>query len=372
MARTNRRVFLAGAAALPAAAAMAKPPLDRQASVATDLDNYIGFGNKQAGGAGDNSCGSGSLRNSRAWVSGSSGRNSRRRSLRRRAVNCCAVMPRPRFGRSPSLSRPGPMESLARWCASIARDGQRRRSMARSRWSICHSARWSSALAKPIREPITAAFAAGAKAAVVITNGPTGKIIALNADGRAPMFARPVALAGTRGCRAVPCRGDAQSASDHGCSRHWRAPYSLQLRRSHRSRQTALVGRLDAAIGLVSSVPGSGAGRRCMAVAGALGEPGGADSQPRIRLQHGPRIRISRRVGSAEDIHTRTRRNCVSGCISVRTSPRATGMKASASGSRCRAWILSDIYRSAHRCFRLRAKCSLAIPGWRRRIPATR
>src|SRR6185436_20491410 len=45
-----------------------------------------------------------------------------------------------------------------------------------------------------IREPITAAFTAGAKAAVVITNGPTGKVIALNADGRAPMFDRTVAM----------------------------------------------------------------------------------------------------------------------------------------------------------------------------------
>ncbi|HRE35919.1 MAG TPA: hypothetical protein PK217_12695, partial [Sphingopyxis terrae] len=34
----------------------------------------------------------------------------------------------------------------------------------------------------------------GAKAAVIVTNGPTGKIIALNADGRAPMFAGPVGL----------------------------------------------------------------------------------------------------------------------------------------------------------------------------------
>jgi hypothetical protein len=29
---------------------------------------------------------------------------------------------------------------------------------------------------------------------VAITNGPTGKVIALNADGRKPMFAGPVAL----------------------------------------------------------------------------------------------------------------------------------------------------------------------------------
>jgi hypothetical protein len=56
------------------------------------------------------------------------------------------------------------------------------------------SARWSSMLSAGIRTPIAAAFAAGARAVVAITNGPTGKVIALNADGRAPMFAGPVAL----------------------------------------------------------------------------------------------------------------------------------------------------------------------------------
>ncbi|MBL7466165.1 PA domain-containing protein, partial [Escherichia coli] len=55
-------------------------------------------------------------------------------------------------------------------------------------------ARYSTAIAKPVRVPIEAAFAAGAVAVVVITNGPTGKVIALNADGRKPMFAGPVAL----------------------------------------------------------------------------------------------------------------------------------------------------------------------------------
>ncbi|PEQ10758.1 hypothetical protein B2G71_20860 [Novosphingobium sp. PC22D] len=54
--------------------------------------------------------------------------------------------------------------------------------------------RWSTMMAKPVRGPVEAAFAAGAKAVVVISNGPTGKIIALNTDGRKPMFSSPVAL----------------------------------------------------------------------------------------------------------------------------------------------------------------------------------
>src|SRR5688572_33267614 len=58
MAPTSRRTFLVGSAALPvAAAAIARISPDLQTKVAADLDKYIGFGSKQAGGAGDNACG---------------------------------------------------------------------------------------------------------------------------------------------------------------------------------------------------------------------------------------------------------------------------------------------------------------------------
>lgn len=54
--------------------------------------------------------------------------------------------------------------------------------------------RWSTALARPVRDSVGAASDAGAVAAVLITNGPSGKALALNADGRAPMFDCPVAV----------------------------------------------------------------------------------------------------------------------------------------------------------------------------------
>ncbi|MBY8829906.1 hypothetical protein [Hephaestia mangrovi] len=72
------------------------------------------------------------------------------------------------------------------------------------------SARWSSMMNKAARAPVEAAFAAGARAAVVITNGPTGKVIALNADGRRPMFGGPVALL------APDCAGDFFGAAMRG------------------------------------------------------------------------------------------------------------------------------------------------------------
>ena len=53
--------------------------------------------------------------------------------------------------------------------------------------------RWSTATAPAIRTPVSAALGAGALAAVVITTGPTGEALALNADGVKPMFAKPVA-----------------------------------------------------------------------------------------------------------------------------------------------------------------------------------
>ena len=53
-------------------------------------------------------------------------------------------------------------------------------------------ARWSSAT--PVRAFVTALFDAGAQAALLVTNGPTGQAIALNGDGEAPMFAGPVAI----------------------------------------------------------------------------------------------------------------------------------------------------------------------------------
>lgn len=55
------------------------------------------------------------------------------------------------------------------------------------------SGRWSSALAKPIRATVASAFAAGARAAVVVTNGPSGLAVALNAPGDTALFPGPVA-----------------------------------------------------------------------------------------------------------------------------------------------------------------------------------
>ncbi|HWK50158.1 MAG TPA: hypothetical protein VNR40_09740, partial [Steroidobacter sp.] len=186
--------FLVASAALPVTAAMARLPADLQAQVAVDLDKYIGFGIKQAGGAGDNACGN--------WLAteleGLGFKIERQEFATpffepaRSELLCgdtkAPLWPQPIVVQTGSDGITGPLvriDSAGRAEASL--DGA-------IALVDLPFGRWSSALAKPIREPITAAFSAGAKAAVVITNGPTGKIIALNADGRAPMFGGPVAL----------------------------------------------------------------------------------------------------------------------------------------------------------------------------------
>jgi hypothetical protein len=194
MTRTSRRTFLVGGTLLPVAAAVAKLPVDVQAMVAADLDKYIGFGSKQAGGAGDIACG-----NWLAMELESLGFKVERQEVatpffepRRSELQCgetkAPLWPQPIVVQTAPEGITGPL-------VRIDADGRTEKPLDGAIALVdLPFARWSSALAKPIREPIAAAFAAGAKAAVAITNGPTGKIIALNADGRAPMFGGPVAL----------------------------------------------------------------------------------------------------------------------------------------------------------------------------------
>ncbi|MBC2776675.1 protease-associated domain-containing protein [Parasphingopyxis marina] len=214
----TRRQFLAGTTALPLIPSTLMPSAlkaatGRSTSVADDLARYIGFGNKQSGGEGDNACG--------AWLEAeleSAGFSVERQTLsvpffdaERSDLVCgeehAALQPQPIVipsgpdGITGPLVRVGPEGMSASLAGAIA-------------LIDLPSRRWSTALSDAIRRPIETAFARGARAAIVITNGPTGKTIALNTDGREPMFAGPVALlapeaaapflaAATRGDRAT-------------------------------------------------------------------------------------------------------------------------------------------------------------------------
>jgi hypothetical protein len=189
----SRRGFLAGSAALPSAA-LARVPEDLTARVAADLDRYVGFGIKHAGGPGDTACGT--------WLTSeieTLGFRTEQQPVSvpyflpaRTELACGAarasVWPQPIVVPTPDEGVTGPLvriDGAGRPAAPLAG--------AIALLELPY-ARYSTAIAKPVREPITAAFTAGAKAVVVITTGPTGKVIALNADGRKPMFAGPVAL----------------------------------------------------------------------------------------------------------------------------------------------------------------------------------
>lgn len=202
--RTSRRGFMrAGTALTLAGAATAgasarAPDAGTVAAVAADLDRYIGFGGKQAGGAGDAACGD--------WLAGelaSLGYAIEKQSVAvpyfeptRCELICdsarAEVWAQPIVVSTGAGGVSGPLvhvDAAGRW------SGTMQGAIALVELPF---ARWSTMMAKPAREPVSAAFAAGARAAVVITTGPTGDVIALNADGRKPMFPGPVALIAPR------------------------------------------------------------------------------------------------------------------------------------------------------------------------------
>lgn len=192
--RPTRRDFIAGTAALPLLASAAPAAAAETGSVATDLERYIGFGNKQSGGAGDEACG--------AWLE-----DELRRAgfaVERQPISVpffepgecslasgearAAVWPQP-------IVVPTTAEGVAGRLVRVDAHGNAAAPLTGAIALVdLPFGRWSTALSPAIREPIAAAFAAGAVAAVAVTNGPTGRIIALNADGRRPMFDGPVAL----------------------------------------------------------------------------------------------------------------------------------------------------------------------------------
>lgn len=190
----TRRRFLAATGALPLMAAASDVDTATTNRIAADVGTYIEFGNKQSGGVGDRACGH--------WLAGEL-----------EAAGFAVQMPKlsvPFFdagdctiqaGESRTILRPQPIvvptppTGVSGPLVRVDSAGQASAPLAGAIALIdLPYGRWSSALAKPIRGPIDQALGSGAKAAVVITDGPTDKIIALNADGRAPMFTAPVGL----------------------------------------------------------------------------------------------------------------------------------------------------------------------------------
>ncbi len=248
MEQTNRRQFLAGSAALPVAAVQVPAAAD-MAGVGEDLRRYIGFGGKQAGGDGDNGCG--------AWLEAELRRLGF--AVARQAIavpwfeasRCrltCGEESAPVWAQP--IVIPTPDGGISGPIVRIDAAGHAAAPLAGSIGLVdLPTGRWSTILSPEIRRPIEAAFAGGARAAVAVTNGPTGKLIALNADGRRPLFAGPVALLAPEAARpflAAAARG--ARATLHLTGRGGRRP------------AFNLIGRLDRGRGrwLVVSTPRSG------------------------------------------------------------------------------------------------------------------
>lgn len=196
MLKTSRRTFLGTGAALSLGSlgspAFAQASADED--IEADLLRYVRFGNKRAGGPGDSACGE--------WLAGALaqfGYAVERQPIAvpffeaEQANLVCGTDTAPIYPQ-PIVIDTGPggisgpivrVDSQGRFAGSL--------NDAIALVDLPH-ARWSSMLARAARDPIRAAFAAGAGAVVAIPNGPTGKVIALNTDGRRPMFAGPVGL----------------------------------------------------------------------------------------------------------------------------------------------------------------------------------
>lgn len=217
--------------------------------VAQDLERYLAFGDKASGGPGDRACG--------AWVEGAlraSGYHAERQAFdapffeatraelstvdaRVPVVPQAIVVPTGAAGVSGRLVRVDPRVPVTRdltACIALV--------------DLPH-ARWSSLLARPIVATLATVHAAGAVAAVLVPNGPTGKAITLNAKADKPMFGRPLATL------APDAAGPWFAAAEQGAT----ATLTIEGRGGSRAAFN-VAGRLDrgAAQWLVLSTPRSG------------------------------------------------------------------------------------------------------------------
>ncbi|MBO6763870.1 hypothetical protein [Maricaulis sp.] len=249
----TRRGFLAASAATPfiaaAPAASADTPGDAHDSIARDLQRYIGFGNKQSGGPGDEACG--------AWLEEeleAIGFRTQRQSFSAPWFNpetseIIAGDARAHLWPQP-IVQTTPPDGLTAPLVRVDSAGRADRPLAGviALVDLAH-ARWSSMFWPGVAGPVRAAFEQGALACVIITNGPSGQIIALNTDGRAPLHDRPIALMAPDD--AAPFLAAAQASQ----------PVSLTITgQGGRRPAFNLVGTLDRGRGrwLVVSTPRSG------------------------------------------------------------------------------------------------------------------
>jgi hypothetical protein len=248
----TRRQFLTAAAATPAltgaGAALARTP-DPASLIAQDLERYIAFGEKRSGGAGDNACG--------VWMEqalAELGFETQRQTFSAPVFEpeACTLSCNGAVANlwAQPIVVPTPQQGLTAPLVRVDSHGQASHPLsgAIALVDLAH-ARWSSMFWPGVAAPVRAAFEGGARACVIITNGPTDKIIALNTDGREPLYDAPMAL-------LAPEDAAPFLAAAHGGSSARLMLAGVSARRPAFN----LMGRLDRGMGrwLVVSTPRSG------------------------------------------------------------------------------------------------------------------
>lgn len=190
LSASRRAILGAGAtllAAAPAAGAIAKAGGSEAGAMRT-LERYAGFGDKAAGGPGDNASGE--------WIEGelqALGYVCRRQPFEVPAYE----------GEAPTLSIAGAKATLIPQAIVQPTPGITGPMFVPGRGSgqiallVLPFARWSTAKGEVARR-VTAAATAGAKAAIIVTTGPTGEALALNTPVDKPLFDIPAAVLAPR------------------------------------------------------------------------------------------------------------------------------------------------------------------------------
>ncbi len=248
---TRRRFLVASVAAAPlvSTACANSAAVEGTERVAEDLHRYIGFGGKQSGGAGDEACG--------AWLETElekAGFDTERQYFSAPRFDAtradlsvggarATLWPQPIVHTTPAEGITAPVVRV---------DGQGRAARALQGAIALIDlpfGRWSSMFWEPVRKPVAAAFAGGASACIIVTNGPSGKVIALNTDGREPLYPGPIAL-----------MAPDDAAPFYAAAMEGRDATMVMTGEGGRRNAFNLVGRLDRGRGrwLVVSTPRSG------------------------------------------------------------------------------------------------------------------
>ena len=262
MAATRRGV-LAGGLLAPGAALAAGSDRVKIDSVKADLEHYVGLGSKVSGGPGDTAVGAWMERRLQALGFATTRQAIRTPFFELARANLIVgetvtlVLPLAIVTPTPPDGVSGPLVIVEPWSKPADLTG------AIALIPLPY-ARWSSAKAEAVRRPVAAAIAAGAAAVILITTGPTGEAVALNADGDKPMFDRPVAILGPRDAAPFLAAAGASARLTVSGTGGFRPAFNL-------------MGRLDRGHGrwLVVSTPRSGwtacAGERGPGVAAWMG-----------------------------------------------------------------------------------------------------